>query len=239
MAGKIALISSIKFDGMDGVLALLDPKKVNVGLARGLKAVGNTTKTLASSLIREEFQLNKSIVDKCFSVNATAERAIITAKSRPINLTTFNPRQFGSQGGKRVTTRRKGDTITKSVRGKAGAFGGVAVGIRQGQTTLLPGAFIAKVAAGKKGSVNIGVFSRIPGSVGRKKYVDPRSSNRPYHKVHRAASATREQIMNRATITVSTMFTSNRVLPRLHEHINTVGVKTIMREINWARDSRR
>ena len=239
MADKIGMIASIKLDGMDDVMAMLNPHEVKRGMQSGLRKVAETTKTLASTLIREEYQLKQADVNRCFSVTATADWAIITAKSRPINLTAFNPRQFGRQGGKRVTTRRKGDTVTKSVRGKAGAFGGVVVGIKRGSTTLLPSAFIAKVAAGNKGGSNIGVFSRIPGSIGRKQYVDKRTSTRPYHKVHRAANPVREQIMNRAMITVSSMFISARVLPRLQEHINNVGIKTIMREVDWAMKSKR
>lgn len=199
---------SIKIEGLDDIRSQLDNKKVKLGLTRGLKKVGESTRTLASALIREEFVIKKADVDSKFKITATPDYVMITGSSRPINLTYFNARQMGASGGKRVTTRRKGDAIVSSTRGKAGAFGGVAVQIRKSQTTLLPGTFLAKVKAGNKGAFNIGVFIR----KGKK----------------------RVPIINKAMVSVSTLFGGQKTMPKLIEHVKTVGLKTIEHEVAFA-----
>ena len=198
---------TVRIEGLKELLSTLDAENVKTGLKRGLQKVGDSTKTRASSLIRDEFNIKKSDVDSKFRVTATAECAIITGSSKPISLTYFNARQMGLSHGKRVTTRRKGDSIVSSKRGKSGAFAGVAVMIRKGTTTLIPGAFIAKVKAGKS-DFNVGVIIR----KGKKRLT----------------------IINKSMVSVSTLFAGKKVMPQLIEHVNTVGLKTIEHEIEFA-----
>ena len=231
------LLMKTEITGLKEALAQYDPENIKRGLTIGLGKVGNSVRTLASSRIREEYNLKKSDVDKAFSVWPEADQVIITCQGRPINLTYFGARQFGSKGGKRVTVRRKGDEIKTSVRGKAGAFSGVAVQITNSRTTLIYKSFIAKVNAGTKGGFSIGVFKRT-GHDASSPYVDrhTRKTSRPYNKTKRAAApAHREQIINKAMVTVPTLFAGKRVRPAIMEYLSSgKPVVTIEHEIEQA-----
>ncbi len=157
--------TAYRWEGLQNAFDMVDSAKAKRGITTGLRKVGDKAKTIASTAIRETYKIKKGDVDKTFSIYATEQSVIITSKGRPINLTLFNAKQFGNRGGKRVTTQRKGDLIQSRTRGKAGSFGGVAVGITNDNTTLLYGGFIAKVAAGTKGASNIGVFTRATGDL--------------------------------------------------------------------------
>ena len=199
---------NIKIEGLDQVLKQFDGQNISRGVKIGLGKVGNSVRTLASAKIREEYNLKKSDVDRTFTVRADADHVVVKSQGRPINLTYFNARQYGSRNGKRVTIRRKGDTLQTSVRGKAGAFGGVAVNTVPGETRLLYGSFMARVKAGTKGAFSIGVFKRVPGTTmkSRGKY-----AGKPHG----------EQIINKAMISVPSMFTGARVLPAIKEYLGS------------------
>ncbi len=231
---------SYKWEGLQDALDMVDSTKAKRGITTGLRKVGDRTRTLASTVIRETYNMKKGNVDKTFSIYATEQSVIITSKGRPINLTAFNAKQFGSRGGKRVTTQRKGDSVQSHIRGTAGAFGGVAVGIEKSYTTLLHGAFIAKVAAGNKGASNIGVFMRTNHAM-TKAYHNPyqRKTDRPYVKVNRAQVAYRAAIVNKAFVSVPTLFTAPKVIEKIFEYINGDAIKTVMGEILWATTGKR
>lgn len=231
---------SHKWEGLQAAFDMVDSNKAKQGLKRGMKKVGDGTKTVASKAIRDAYDMKKGDVDRTFSVYAADQSLIITSKGRPINLTYFNTRQFGSRGGKRVTTRRVGDTIQSKTRGRAGSFGGVAAIIRKGSTTLLPGAFLAKVRAGNKGKSNIGVFIRASHQQ-KSAYSNPykRKTNRPYNKVNRAATAYRQAIINKAMVAVPTLFTAPQVMDKVFAYVKADGLKTLMHEILWATAGKR
>ncbi len=231
------IVMNTEITGLKEALYQFDGQNIKRGLEIGLDKVGNSVRTLASTRIREEYNLKKSDVDKSFSIQSTDERVVIACTGRPLNLTLFGARQYGSVGGRRVTVRRKGDELKTSVRGKAGSFGGVAVQITKSSTTMLPGAFLAKVKAGSKGGSNIGVFIRT-GHDATSPYVDrhTRKTTRPYNKIARAAAPThREQIINKAMVTVPTLFTGKRVMPSIQEYLTSgKPVATIEHEIEQA-----
>jgi hypothetical protein len=231
---------SHKWEGLQAALDMVDSAKAKRGITTGLRKVGDKTKTVASTAIREVYNMKKGDVDKTFSIYATDQSVIITSKGRPINLTAFNAKQFGSHGGKRVTTQRKGDSIQSKRRGKAGTFGGVAVGITNANTTLLYGGFIAKVAAGNKGASNIGVFMRANHAM-TKAYHNPyqRKTGRAYVKVVRSQVAYRQAIINKAFVSVPSLFTGQRVMDKIFEYINGDAIKTVMGEILWATTGKR
>ena len=234
-------MSSIVFEssitGLAEVLRVLDVKAIQAGLGRGITKVGESVKSKASGVIRESYNLKRVDVDNKFQVISAQDEVLIVCRSRPINLTEFGAVQLGTRAGKRLTIKRKGNNINSSVRGKAGLFGGVTVPIEKDHTTLLSGAFIAKVKAGKKGAFNIGVFSRT-NHAAAKAYRDPRNrrkTNRPYVKVARALTAApRKAIINRAFVSVSTLFLGKRVLPVIDEYLSNDALKVVMHEIDWA-----
>ncbi|HAS55434.1 MAG TPA: hypothetical protein DCS42_15525 [Nitrospiraceae bacterium] len=235
----MANLISMRWEGLDAAKAMVDSKKARRGYLSGTKKVGEAVKSLSSKTIRETYNMKKGDVDKAFKVEIH-HNVIIVCKGRPINLTAFNARQFGSRGGKRVTTKRVGDSIQSRTRGKSGAFGGIAATIRKDKTTLLPSAFIAKVAAGRKGAFNIGVFQRTNHAM-KTSYKNPyqRKTSRPYVKVARAQEAYRAAIVNKAMVTVPTLFNSPRVMDNIRKYINTDGIKTVMGEIRWAMTGKR
>ena len=231
---------SHKWEGLQDALDMVDSAKAKRGITTGLKKVGDRTKTIASAAIRETYKMKKGDVDKTFSIYATDRSVIITSKGRPINLTAFAAKQFGNSGGKRVTTQRKGDSIQSRRRGKAGTFSGVAVGITNANTTLLYGGFIAKVAAGNKGASNIGVFMRSNHAM-TKAYHNPyqRKTGRAYVKVNRAQVAYRAAIINKAFVSVPTLFTAPTVMAKVFEYIKGEAINTVMGEILWATTGKR
>lgn len=227
----------VEIKGFTEAMRNSDGQNVTVGLRRGLKKVGDSTKVVASKKIRDEYNIKKSDVDSKFTVTVGGNVVVITAVSRPINLTYFGAKQFGSRRGKRVTYRRVKDTIKASTRGKAGAFGGVVVPITGRKTTLLPSAFLAKVKAGKKGSFSIGVFKRASYKA-KTQYQDLRNrrkTSRPYVKRNRAlVPKQREAIINTAFVSVSTLFGGKKVVPAIKRYIATDALKTIVHEISWS-----
>lgn len=236
----IEMIITHKWEGLQDVLESLDSNKAKQGLKRGIKKVGDAVKTLAPKTIRETYNLKKADVDRTFNVHASDQMVVISSKGRPINLTSFGTKQYGSRGGKRVTTRRVGDNIQSRTRGKAGAFGGVAAPITRSRTTLLPGAFLAKVKAGNKGAFNIGVFQRASHSM-KTPYKNPyqRKTGRPYIKTHRAQQAYRAALINKAFVTVPTLFTGKQVMATVAKYIDTDAIKTVLHEIQWATGGKR
>jgi hypothetical protein len=229
------MIINQKWEGLEGVFASLDSAKARKGFKAGIKKVGDSVKTLSSKTIRDGYNLKKAAVDRTFSVYATDQSVTIASKGRPINLTAFDPRQYGSRGGKRVTTRRVGDTVKRGVRGKSGSFGGVVAPITRSRSTLLPGAFIARVKAGNKGAFNVGVFQRANHAM-KTPYNNPyvRKTGRPYVKTHRAQQAYRAALVNKAFVTVPTLFTGVQVMATVAKYISTDAIKTVIHEINWA-----
>lgn len=227
--------------GLPELLREVDGKHVSTGLARGLKKIGGTVKTRAVKTIREQYNLKKADVDKTFTVRATAAQVVIACQSRPINLTYFGAKQLGSAGGKRKTIRRQGDEIKKSIRGRAGAFAGVTAPIEKGHTTLLQAAFIARMRAGSKGGFTVGVFSRTS-HASRTQYQDKRdrrTTGRPYVKKSRPAAAKpRQAIINRAFVSVPTLFGGKTVMPVINQYLDNEALKTVAHEIEFAQKGR-
>lgn len=237
-------VMSMQITGLTEAMRGLDGKRVELGRDRGLKKVGKSVASLASSLIREQYNLKKADVDAKFDVIATDEAVLVICKSRPINLTAFGAKQYGTKGGKRLTVRRVGDGIKRTTRGKAGSFGGVSAPIVKSRTTLIPGAFIAQVKAGNKGGMNIGVFTRANHDA-RTQYKDQRirrKTNRPYSLANRTKSP-RKAIVNMAFVSVATLFGSNEhgpgktVKAGIEEYLQNDALKTVLHEISFAMEN--
>lgn len=230
-------VINLRITGLPEILSTLKGKSVNTGVKRGLKLIGTGIKTRSSKVIREQYNLKKADVDNKFEIMTTDEAVLIVCKSRPVNLTAFDAKQVGASGGKRLIVKRSKGGISRTVRGKSGTFAGVSVPIEKSHTTLLPGAFIARVKAGNKGAFNIGVFSRASHSA-RTQYKDQRNrrkTTRPYVKVSRPLTpAPRQAIINRAFVSVPTLFLGKRVMPVLEEYLDNDALKTVMHEIDWA-----
>lgn len=230
-------VINLQITGLPEVLSSLKGKNINTGVKRGLKLIGTGVKTRSSKIIRERYNLKKADIDSKFEIIATSEAVLIVCKSRPVNLTAFDAKQLGKSGGKRLIIKRSKGGISRSIRGKSGTFAGVSVPIEKSHTTLLQGAFIAKVKAGTKGAVNIGVFSRVSHS-SRTQYKDQRNRRktaRPYIKVVRPRTpSARQAIINRAFVSVPTLFLGKSVKPVLEEYLDNAALKTVMHEIDWA-----
>lgn len=228
-------VYSLQISGLAELKRSMQGSSVDLGVKRGLKKIGEGVRTRVSKVIREEYNLKKSDVDDTFEVIATDDVVLIVCKARPINLTKFGAKQFGSSSGKRVTVKRLGEAISKSVRGKSGAFGGVTAPIMKSKTTLLSGAFIAKVNAGTKGASNIGVFKRSSHDA-RTQYKDPRirrKTNRPYVMSNRTHTP-RKAIINMAFVSVATLFAGKRVIPMIDEYLQSEALDIVMHEIDFA-----
>lgn len=226
--------------GLTEALQGLDGKAIQRGLKHGLGRVGDSVRAKASAKIREAYNLKPADVNSTFKVITAGDAVLIVCKSRPINLTAFGARQLGTRGGKRLTIKRVRNGISSKVRGKAGSFGGVTVPIEKSHTTLLASAFIAKVKAGTKGSFNIGVFSRTSHAA-KSTYKDTRNrrkTNRPYVKVVRPLTpVARRAIINRAFVSVSTLFGGKRVAPVIEEYLSNDALKTVLHEISFAMEN--
>ena len=224
-----------EISGLSEMTAGLSGENFEKGLNRGLKRVGTAIKTRASAAIRKQYNLKESDVDSKFEVIASAGVVLVTCTSRPINLTLFGAKQIGSVGGKRLTVKRVGDSVLRGTKGKAGLFGGVAASIKRDSTTLLPGAFIAKVKAGNKGASNIGVFRRTNKNAS-KQYIDPRNrrkTNRPYVMSNRTKSP-RKAIRNLAVKTVSALFEGSRVKAEINQYLDNEALQVVLHEVDWA-----
>lgn len=143
---------SVRFEGLDEYMALLQPDIYRNALRSTLNQLGARGKTLATTKIREEYNVKLADLNKKMRVipatNANM-RAIIQAEGRPIPLLYFNAKQMTAQN--RMITRTTGRQMKR-----AGRLGqGVTVQIRKGESVNLPHAFIATMGSG-----HMGVFMR-------------------------------------------------------------------------------
>ena len=134
-------------------------KPVNAAMRSTLARVAKSAISLASTEIRNIYNIKKSDLDPKMNLTMQGEdQATITISGKGISLSYFNARQFvvnrtitrSSKGGKSAL-------VTKS-RGKAHAFQGVEVEVIKGQKTQLRSAFMAQMKSG-----HIGVMHRWAG----------------------------------------------------------------------------
>lgn len=202
----------LKITGLDRVLSMLDPKKVDKAASMTINRVGSSTRTKASDIIRNDrgFKLKKTTVDKRLVLkkarpNAPAavlrpkkERAKTGKTRTTTNRDSFSLLDFGAKDVRKgrfgvITTSKSkhGGLVaarTKRTRGP----GGVKVKVRKsGKVAHFPQAFITQMPSGHSG-----VFRRLPGTKMRKKK--------------------KERISEIRTISVATMFKSIR--PKLIVH---------------------
>jgi hypothetical protein len=213
-------------DGYD-----LTNKRVQLGVKRGLAKIGSSVKTKGSALIRQAYNLKKSDLDQSFTVFGTSDQVSIICASRPVNLTRFGAVQYGVRKGKQFSVKRSGDAL-KHGRGKGAGFGGVKVTIRNGVVTMLTGAFLQRMANG-----NIGVFTRADHARKSARF-RPRKTSRPYDVSNRPKVKTIAAIVNMASVTPSTMFGGQRVMPQILDYVSSPESMAILtHEIEWAERS--
>jgi hypothetical protein len=178
----------IKLD-TKGLGNILDPKTIALAASRAINEAARQTRTEASKLIRQKFNLpaarvNKEVQNIKLSTRSDLS-AIIRAEGRPIGLTNYGATWVR---GNRVTTAKMSRTTKRAGRNQ-----GVSARIKKGQApTRLPNAFIARGRRGKvDGAGALHVFQR-------------RDPNNP-----------RSPLINRATITIASMMANKQVMDRL------------------------
>lgn len=116
----------------------LDSKELRTATRDSLNRAADRTKTRASSLLRETYEIKKKDLDKAFHVRrATRDTlvAIVGARGYPLPVYDFKP--------------RPGDVV----RPQPGL--GVSVSVKKGSRAVLKGSFVARMKSG-----HIGVFVR-------------------------------------------------------------------------------
>lgn len=218
--------------GLKELLSGMDDKSIQSGAKKGLKLVGVGVKDVVVRHLNSAYNINRATIDSKMDVKATNDSVTLMVVSRPMNLTCFGATQFGSRNGKRVTVKRVKDVIRTRVKGKSGSFGGVKVVIERSHTTLLPGAFIARVKAGSQGAFNIGVFREASHSA-RTQYVDSRNrrkTGRPYSLANRPKQP-RKAIINMAVKTVSSLFEGAGTQAAIDSYLESDALNVVAQEI--------
>jgi len=144
---------TVKLEGLDTMLALLDPRQYRDAASNAMGKLAAQAKTEASRVIRDKYNIKKSDLDPKINIERAGSDnlvAVLRATGRPIDLTYFGAKQLTAQN--QVITRKVGRQLKRA--SKMGQ--GVTVQIlKHGPPTYLPHAFIATMPNGK-----IGVFTR-------------------------------------------------------------------------------
>lgn len=130
---------------------------VKAAIRSALNKVASSCKSMASSQIRETYNVPKSILDErltVFRARISDLEVTLTLAGKSISLSYFGARQFTVS---RVVTR-KGKGLKSRTTRKSETFRGVQVEIERGKTTQLKSAFLAQMKSG-----HIGVMRRVPG----------------------------------------------------------------------------
>lgn len=170
--------------------AMFDPRKVDKAAQMALNSAVTRGKAEAARQLTARWNLKRADVGR-------ATRVIKASKNAGVATITISGRPlsltyFGAQWfrGQRVTSR-KSSSVRKRPTGRSGVF----VDILRGEpTTHKPHAFIATMKSG-----HIGVFERVPGS--------------------RMKSKDKEQIIERKTITIASMFGQPEIMDPTIDHI--------------------
>lgn len=172
---------TVKVEGLDKVMAALDPKRMTKAIAQSLNDAARAGRTEAGREIRKKWNIKADKVNAELKnirfASAENMTAVIQAKGRPISLTYYGAKEVRDMRGRGVLVQtRKSGKIVK----RTNAARGVSVQIERGKTTRLPKSFIATTKSG-----HIGVFRRLGKS--------------------------RLPITDMATVTIATMFGQERV----------------------------
>lgn len=98
-------------------------------IRQGLQKTSKQAVTAASTQIRSVYNIKKQDLDKRFSILASSRKLSALIRARSLKTSRIPVINFGARPAK----------------------GGVRFSVRRGRTTLVPGAFIAKMRSGHKG----------------------------------------------------------------------------------------
>lgn len=180
----------VKLEGVEEALKQFDPKTVQRAARMAINDAARQTRTEAQRGIRDVWNLKadrvrKEVTNLSMASNAKLE-ATISAQGRPIGLPNFGAKWIRNVNGQARTTTKDRSTISKRMAKQTG----VRVTIEKGTTTMLSKAFMAPGRRGTTyGAGALLVFVR--SGPGR---------NAP--------------LINKATVTIATMFGQPRVMER-------------------------
>lgn len=144
---------SIKLSGVKEAMEMFDPNVVRKAARSAISKIATQSKTEASKVIRERFNIKKSDLDSKLKITPPRRdnlTAIITATGRPISLTYFGAQQLTTQN--RLISRTVGRQLKRAVKRGQGVTVKI---IKAKASTRLPRAFIATMR-----NSHIGVFIR-------------------------------------------------------------------------------
>ena len=130
---------------------------VKAAIRSALNKTVSSVKSLASSQIRETYNVPKAVLDErltLFTARMQNLEAEIVFGGKGISLSYFGARQITVN---RVITRKGKGVVSRTAR-KSETFLGVEVEVIRGHKTQLKSAFLAKMKSG-----HIGVMRRVPG----------------------------------------------------------------------------
>jgi hypothetical protein len=177
------MFRELELKGYDRLRNMLDPKNVDKAARMATNTAITRGKAEAARAIYARWNMKKS------DINRATQALKATAGGRSAMITVkgrpMSLTYFGAKWyrGRSVTTRQR-SSLRRRATGRSGVFVDI---MRGGDTTHKPHAFIAAMRSG-----HIGVFERIPGSKMRGK--------------------NKEQIVERKTITMASMFGQPEVM---------------------------
>ena len=188
---------TIRLEGISKVDAALAPDLVRKAAIYAVNDTARGVRTEASRAIREVFNLGRERVDrevKNIRMASFSEmEAIIRAQGRPIGLTNFGAKWVRNVAGRSRSTTAKVSKVGKRMAKNTG----VSVRIFRGKTTLLPHAFMGRGRRGNEdGGGSLHVFQR--------------------------RNANRGSLINKASITIASMFAQERVMTRLQATADSI-----------------
>jgi hypothetical protein len=214
---------SFKLEGIEETMSRFDPKTARTAAMRALNKIGDQTKTAASKIIREEYNIKSGDLNKFLRITARATSdslvVVISAKGYGLALSYFAARQSRVK----ITSTGKGKGKTRSVTRKQGARPGpvtVQVKTMGGRKVVNtdPKPFIAQVKSG-----HIGVWKRIPGT---------QMASAPQSK-RLGRQVKREMIEELYGPGVGTLFASRKVMTAVKKFINEKFQEIFQHELDY------
>lgn len=153
----------MKLEGIDDALKMFDPKKVITAARQAINRTADSTRTEASRLIREEYNIKASKLNQYLKVNAKANgndiSATISGKGLGLALSYFDAKQSGVM----TKTMRIGSNKIRALVTKSGKrYGGAVTALvkRAGGRKIVSGKYDNKPFMAQTKSGHIGVFVR-------------------------------------------------------------------------------
>lgn len=197
----------VKLKGIDAALKTFDPKKVITAARQAINRTADSTRTEASRLIREEYNIKPSKLNQYLKVNAKASGntlvAEITGKGEGLSLINFDAKQQG------VIANKKGIRYTR----KASRTGNLR---RGGELTTL-----IKLSEGRKVT---------PGKYGNKPFIARLTSGKLV--VLERTSKERMSIKSRFGPGIGLLFGTAKIMNRIKRYVNDKFVPEFHRLLN-------